>query len=349
LEKSQVDLSLVPDDFFSRLPKVDLHRHLEGSVRLSTLLELAETHAIHIPPNTRLETLVQVQASDPRTSRNFLSKFKVQHPFYCSLDAIERIAAEAVEDAAADGVIHLELRFTPTSLAKARDLPVDEVMDRVISSANQAAARAKIWICLIASVNRHDSPRLAERVARLALERQADGLAALDLAGDEVNFPAQPFFPAIKAAAAGGLAIVVHAGEWGGPENVREALAELNAVRIGHGVRILEDPAVVALAQERGTTFEVCITSNYQTGVILNIDQHPLRKMLAAGLNVTINTDDPCISRIQLSDEYHTASSRLGLPLPALYKQIIAAARASFLPADERDQLIARLNADLSL
>jgi adenosine deaminase len=333
----------VPDDFFTRLPKVDLHRHLEGSVRLSTLVELAKTHAIQIPTDTQLEALVQMQPDDPRTAFNFLSKFKAQHPFYCTLEAIEQIAAEAVEDAAADGVWHLELRFTPTSLARARSLPVDGVMDQVIASSKQAAEACGISLCLIASVNRHDRPELATRVAYLALERRADGIAALDLAGAEANFPAQPFFKALRAAAAGGLAITVHAGEWSGPENVREALVELNAVRIGHGVRIVEDSAVVALARKMGTVFEVCLTSNYQTGVVDDLKQHPILRMIDAGLNVTINTDDPGISRIRLSDEYRLACQQLGFSLSQLYEFILTAARASFLDERSRQRLAAEL------
>jgi adenosine deaminase len=342
-----MDSSSARDDFFTRLPKVDLHRHLEGSIRLSTLLELAKSHAIQIPAGTQLEKLVQVQEEDPRTASNFLSKFKAQHPFFCSLEAIEQIAAEAVEDAAMDGVRHLELRFTPTSLARARDLSAAEVMDRVIASVTESAARCGISICLIASVNRHDSPALAEMVANLALERRSDGISALDLAGDEVNFPAQPFFTALRTAAAGGLAVTVHAGEWGGPDHVREALEELGVVRIGHGVRILEDPAVVAVAVKQQAVFEVCITSNYHTGVVPQIREHPIVRMMAAGLNVTINSDDPAISRIRLSGEYRLASEELGLTLGQLQDCIVAAARASFLAERARHNLIEELQRDL--
>jgi adenosine deaminase len=338
-----MDSSSAPDDFFTRLPKVDLHRHLEGSIRLSTLLDLAKSHAIQLPAETPLERLVQVQEEDPRTASNFLSKFKAQHPFFCSLEAIEQIAAEVVEDAAVDGVRHLELRFTPTSLARARNLPVADVMDRIITNARQSVAQWGISICLIASVNRHDSPPLAEMVAKLALERRSDGISALDLAGDEVNFPAQPFFSALRTAAAGGLAVTMHAGEWGGPEHVREALEELNVVRIGHGIRILEDPDVVALAVKKQAVFEVCITSNYQTGVVPEIQQHPLARMMAAGLNVTIKSDDPGISRIRLSGEYRLASKELGLTLRQLKDCILAAARASFLEEHARRQLVEEL------
>ncbi|MEN4042511.1 MAG: adenosine deaminase [Anaerolineaceae bacterium] len=339
-------LSSAPDDLFTRLPKVDLHRHLEGSLRLSTLLELARTHAIPLPADSGLETLVQVQPGDPLTPINFLAKFKALHPFYCSLAVIERMAVEAVEDAAADGVRLLELRFTPTSLARTRGLAVDAIMDCVISGARRAAARCGMRLNLIASINRHDSPALGELAARLALERRGEGIAAIDLAGDEVNCPAQPFIPALHIAAAGGLPVVVHAGEWGGPENVRQALQDLNASRIGHGVRVLEDAQVTALAKDRQAAFEVCITSNYQTGVVTAIEQHPIRQMIAAGLQVTLNSDDPGISGIRLSDEFRLAHQRLGISLAQLRHLTLCAARASFLTSAERQALLHELSRD---
>jgi adenosine deaminase len=332
-------LSSIPDDLFTRLPKVDLHRHLEGSLRLNTLLELAREQTIALPAGIPLEALVQVQPDDPRTSANFLAKFLALRPFYGSLEVIERIAAEAVEDAAADGIRHLELRFTPTSLARARALPVDAVIDAVISSARRAAVRCGASLVLIASVNRHDSPALAEVVARLALERRSE-IGALDLAGDEASCPAQPFRNMLQSAAGEGMAVTIHAGEWGGPENVREALTELHAARIGHGVRVMEDPAVVALAHDSKAAFEVCLTSNLQTGVVADLADHPVKKMLAAGLNVTLNSDDPGISAIRLSGELRLAHRELGLSMAQLREITLSAARASFLTAPDRQRLL---------
>ena len=133
--------------------------------------------------------------------------------------------------------------------------------------------------------------------------------------------------------------MTIHAGEWGGAANVREALEIFNADRIGHGVRVLEDPSTVALARERGTTFEVCVTSNYQTGVVPASKEHPLMKMLKEGLNVTLGTDDPSISQITLTDEYHRVCEDMDLSLPKLKERILAAAKAAFLPDQERQKL----------
>ena len=143
--------------------------------------------------------------------------------------------------------------------------------------------------------------------------------------------------------------MTIHAGEWGPATNVKEAIEELSAERVGHGVRVLEDEAIVALARERGTAFEVCVTSNYQSGVIGSLDTHPLMKMLDVGLNVTINTDDPSISRITLSHEYYTACEDLRMTQTTLRQRIVAAAQACFLPESEKEKLVTQLHKDLKL
>jgi adenosine deaminase len=190
---------------------------------------------------------------------------------------------------------------------------------------------------------------LAEQVAWLAVEHLDDGMVAVDLAGNEAEFATEPFYGVIKEARQSGLHVTIHAGEWGPATNVKEAIEELGAERVGHGVRVLENENIVALARERGTAFEVCVTSNYQSGVVGSLDTHPLMKMLDAGLNVTINTDDPSISRITLSHEYHTACEDLRMPQPILKQRIVAAAQACFLPEHEKEKLVKQLNKDLKL
>jgi adenosine deaminase len=276
-----------------------------------------------------------------------LAKLSTLRLFYRTPEIIRRIAYEVVADAAADHVLHLELIFTPVALSRARGFALAEVMDWVAESAMQAGRDFGISTRLIASVNRHESVELAEQTAGLAAERICKGIVGLNLAGNEVEFSALPFTDVFRQAKQAGLAISVHAGEWGGAGNVREALEILEADRIGHGVHILEDLQVVALARQKGTAFEVCITSNYQTGSIPNLKQHPLAKMLEAGLIVTINTDDPSISQIALSDEYSLALETLGLERETLNSCIRAAAGASFLPVDEKVRLLEKINQEL--
>ena len=337
-------------NMYRALPKVELHRHLEGSLRLDTMLDIARQHGMTIPADVlRLSTLVQVQEEDKFTFQNFLSKFNTLRMFYRSPDVIHRITREAIEDAAKDNVKYMELRFTPVALSRAERFPLHDVIDWVITSAKEAAEKHNINVKLIASVNRHESTELAEQVAWLAAEHINNGLVALDLAGNEAEFPSQPFNGIFKEARQAGLHVTIHAGEWGPAQHIKEAIEELGAERIGHGVRVLEDANITALAKERGTAFEVCITSNYQSGVVESLETHPVMKMLRCGINVTINTDDPSISRITLSNEYYNACDELHMPQYTLRKRIVAAAQAGFLPDEEKEKLVQQLKTDLKM
>lgn len=336
-------------NYYQSLPKVDLHRHLEGSLRLKTMLEIARSGGITVPINTGpLSNLVQVQKSEPSTFQNFLAKFSTLRLFFRSPEVIYRITREAVEDAALDNVRYLELRFTPVALSRAEHFALGDVMDWVCDSARSAAREFGVKVGLIVSVNRHEIVELAEQVAWLAASRLNKGLVGLDLAGNEAEFPAGPFASIFREARQAGLKVTIHAGEWGGPGNVREALELFKADRIGHGVRVVEDPSAVALARERGAAFEVCVTSNYQTGVSPSLQRHPLMKMLEDGLYITIGTDDPSISQITLSDEYQRACEELGMTRLTLKERILAAARAGFLPEAERKKLVEELKKDLN-
>ncbi len=337
-----------PAEFFRSLPKVDLHRHLEGSIRIKTLSEIGRNLGIHTKDTAALRPLVEVGEDEPYTFENFLSKFATLRLFYRSPDVIGRITREAIEDAAKDNVRHLELRFTPFALSKAEGFPLDQVMDWVIEGARSGDEEYGVTTRLIASVNRHESPDLAEQVAWLAMERKYQGIVGLDLAGNEAEFPADPFLGILKEAKQEGLNVTIHAGEWGGASNVAQAINEFGANRIGHGVRVVEDASVMELARASKTVFEVCLTSNLQSGVVSKFSRHPFKRMVGAGLNVTLNTDDPSISRITLSEEYRRACEVLDLPIESLKGMIIAAAQAAFIPADEKKTLVADLEKKLN-
>jgi adenosine deaminase len=335
--------------YYHSLPKVELHRHLEGSLRLKTMLEIARAGGITVPINTGpLSSLVQVQKSEPFTYQNFLAKFSTLRLFYRSPEVIHRITREAVEDAALDNIRYLELRFTPVALSRAEHFSLGDVMDWVCESALHAAREFGLKVGLIASVNRHEIVELAEQVAWLAADRISRGLVGLDLAGNEAEFSAQPFVGVFREAHQAGLKVTIHAGEWGGSDNVRQAMEVFNAERIGHGVRVVEDASTVAMARERGVVFEVCVTSNYQTGVAPSLHTHPMMQMLRDGLCITIGTDDPSISQITLSDEYRRACEELEMPRQMLKERILAAAGASFLPEVEREKLVSELRKELN-
>ena len=319
-------------------------------MRLATMLDIARQHGMTIPADVlRLSTLVQVQEEDKFTFQNFLSKFNTLRMFYRSPDVIHRITREAIEDAAKDNVRYMELRFTPVALSRAERFPLHDVINWVVASAREAAQKNNMAVRLIASVNRHESADLAEQVAWLAAEHMEDGVVALDLAGNEAEFPSLPFYGVFKEARQAGLHVTIHAGEWGPAVHVKEAIEELGAERIGHGVRVLEDESIAALARERKTGFEVCVTSNYQSGVVASLESHPLMKMFEYGLNITINTDDPSISRITLSHEYYAACDELQMPQFTLKERIVAAAQAGFLQDTEKQQLVSQLKNELKL
>ena len=330
------------------LPKVDLHRHLEGSLRLETMLELVKREGLDLPQEeAALRTLVQVQPHGPHTSANFLAKFGYARKFFTSPEVIRRVTKEAIADAAAEKICYLELHFTPVALAEAGGFPLTEVVDWVIEAASIAKLEYALQLGLIASVNRQEAVGLAEKVTQIAIDQMDRGIVGLSLAGDEAGYPTEPFEPVFAAAQEAGLGITIHAGEWNGAEKVRHALEKMGARRIGHGVRVIEDPEVVAMARDRHAVFEVCLTSNVQSGVVPSISAHPLPQMVQAGLQVTLNTDDPGISDICLSTEYALAVEELGFSTVSLTGFILTAIQASFLPQPEKTALESDLIAAL--
>lgn len=321
-------------------PKIELHRHMEGSLRLETIAEIAREHQLDLPGHDleALRPLVQVTEA-PYTHRRFLSKFTILRHFYQSRQVIERVAYETVADAALDNVRYLELRFTPLALAKTRGFPLEQVTRWTIESIRQAEADHDIQVNLIISINRHEPVELGAKMANLALLFK-DEISGLDLTGDEAAVPPQPFSGIFQQAQQAGLWITAHAGEWEGPQSIRDALEYLGATRIGHGVRSAEDADLVEELRERQIALEVCPTSNIQSGVFANPQDHPLRHLLKKGVPVSINTDDPGVSNITLTDEYAFAVRELGLSASDLKQTILGAARAAFLPEPSRDRLV---------
>ena len=285
------------------LPKVDIHRHFEGSLRLSTLSEIARMFKMDVPSEPeRLAPMVQMVEEVP-DFQVFLAKFGTLRKFYQSPTIIKRIAYEVVADAAMDNVKYLELRFSPQALAAQKGFPLEDVTDWVIESVREAAEDFNIIVNLIITLVRHDPMHLAEKVARIAMDRKNQGIVALDLAGDEVHFPADLFTGLFREAKQEGLKITIHAGEWTGAESVRQAIVDIEADRIGHGVRALEDDSVMAILRERKIPLEMSLASNEQPGSVTSIIDHPLKEMWRRGIKVTLNTDDPTICNVTMTDE----------------------------------------------
>jgi adenosine deaminase len=333
------------------LPKVDLHRHLEGSLRLETLAEIAQEHGIDLPSYDieYLRPFATWTSEETPDFRRFIAKFAFLRRFYPTKEAVERVAYEAVADAAADSIKYLELRFNPVALSRAQGAPLDDVVSWVSDSVAKAERDCKIRTYLILQIGRDESLDIASQITEIAIARQNNGIKGLDLAGYEVEYPARRFADIFQRAQREGLGITVHAGEEGGAENVREAIEMLGARRIGHGVRSIENSDVVHLVRGRGVTLEVCPTSNLQTAVVRRFWQHPLPDLLALNLRVTINTDDPSISDTTLTDEYMTAMLAMGVTLDQIKHMILTGIAGSFQPPDERKQMAQWFQKELGL
>lgn len=324
------------------LPKIELHRHLEGSIRLTTMVEVAEQFGIEMP-EYEVETLrpfVQVMPGEYRSDKTFLGKFKTIRQFFLSTDIIARMAREAVEDAANDNVKYMELRFTPKALCNICKCTPHEILSLVCDTVAAASADYGIQTRLIVSINRHEGFDIAEQALQAALAHRDRGVVGFDMGGDEAAFPASLFLDLFRRAKAEGMRITLHAGEWEGAQSVWDAVGNLGAERIGHGIKALEDPGVIAILAERGIVLEVCPSSNVDSGIVSELAVHPLPELVKNGVRVTLNTDDPLISNITLSDEIFRAVQHMGLTLDDVKQHTMIAANAAFLTREERAALV---------
>ena len=332
------------------LPKVELHRHLEGSLRLTTLDEINREFHLGFPEDDMEVFRGYVQITDEGGDyRTFLSKFVNLRRFYQTPEIIQRFAYEAVADAAADNIRYMELRFTPMAAAKAQNFALEEVTDWVIDAVARAQKDFPIKVRLIVSFNRNEDVSIGQRATRIAIDNKNHGIVGIDLAGDEANYSAEPFTFLFQQAMQEGLGTTVHAGEWAGVQNVLYAIEMIGAQRIGHGVKVMDNSSAIALARERGTVFEVCVTSNVQSGVFQRFIDHPFKIMYDIGLKATLNTDDPTVSNITLADEAHIVAASMGFTLDDLKQMTLMAAEASFLPPEEKQQLMEQLKKELGL
>lgn len=328
-------------------PLVELHRHLDGNVRLETVLELGQQHGLPLPARDAEGLRPHVQVTEPTPDLvSFLAKFEWLQRVMVDLDAVARIARENVEDAAAEGIDHVELRFSPYFMAEKHGLDPLEVTaavcDAVATARGDLESRGtQIGVGLIVILSRTYGPETVVVELEAALRHRQRGVVALDLAGDEAGFPGELFLEHFRRAREAGLHLIAHAGEAAGPESVRQAVLGLGAERIGHGIRSLEDPEVVELLRQRRIPLEVCPTSNVQTSTVASYAEHPLPQFLELGLVVTLNTDDPSISGIDLAHEYRVAREEMGLTEAQLRTLQENALEAAFLSPEARGRLLA--------
>jgi len=324
------------------LPLLDLHRHLDGSVRLETVIDLAQRHGIDLPAADAegLRPHVQVVEAEPDLM-TFIGKFRWLTAVLADPAACRRVAYENVEDAAREGIDYLELRFSPLFMAAPHGLAPEAVVEAVVDGAEAGARDTGVGVKLIGIVSRHLGVEAGHRELDAVLSQQ-DRIVALDLAGDEARFPAAWFAGHFRRARDAGLRVTVHAGEAAGAESVWSALRDLGADRIGHATRAREDPALIDHLAINAVGIEMNLTSNVQTSSIPSLCDHPLRELLERGLLATINTDDPTISGIDLRHEYNVAAPEAGLSRDQIRCAQANALEIAFLDNDERRLLQAR-------
>ena len=319
-----------------RLPLIDLHRHLDGNMRLSTILELGKKHGVKLPGATidELRPHVQVMERQPGVMA-FISKMLWMTTGIADPDACRRIAHENVEDAKREGIDYIELRFSPWFMAAPHRLDPTRVVAAVVKGATAGAQATGVRVNLIGILSRTYGPEIARKELEALLTQRAN-IVALDLAGDEANFPARLFTEHFRRGRDAGWRVTVHAGESAGPESVWEALRLLGAERIGHGVRAMENTALLDFLAENHIGIEANLTSNVQTSTVPDLASHPLRKTLERGLVASINTDDPGVSGIDLRHEFEVAAPEAGLSQAQIRQAQINALETAFLAPEQR-------------
>jgi adenosine deaminase len=331
-----------------KLPLIDLHRHLDGAIRLETVVELAQQKGVALPADDvaglRPHVVVEGKAAG---LMDFIGRFRYLTAILTDLDACRRVAYENVEDAMREGIDYVELRFSPWFMAEPNGLApegvVEAVADGIIAGERDFGVRAQI----IGIMSRtYDTETCHHELDALLAHR--DHLVAIDLAGDEQKFPARLFRDHFRRARDAGLRVTVHAGEVDGPPSVWDAIRELGASRIGHGIHSLQDPELVDYLVEQGIGLEVNITSNVQIGTVDDYAAHPVKEILDRGILANLNTDDPAISGIDLRHEFEVAAPRAGLSPEQARRAQANALEMAFLPEEEKAALLQRKRAQIT-
>ena len=325
------------DEALRALPKVELHCHLELTARHSLLKELLAAKGKHIDDaQFRRELLITEPVGDLPTLLNI---FLGHRDLLDSPEVVERMTYECCEDMSANGVRLLELRYAPSFLCDAHPgLSPDAMHGAILRGVERAERDFPIAVGLIALLQRIKTAEENRYWLDFAIEKKADFLA-VDLADNELAYGPSSFAPLFDRAKSEGFAVTIHAGEAEGPQaaqNIRDSIELLHADRIGHGVRILEDPSVLEFVRDRGTVLELCPTSNWLSGVCPTRESHPFRQIMEAGIRTTVNTDDPGIMNISIMDEYRLLRDAMGFTAQE-FKQINDWGReACFIPENRK-------------
>ena len=322
-----------------KLPLTDIHRHLDGNIRAQTILELGRQFNLTLPASDldALRPHVQVTETQPDLV-SFLQKLDWGVKVLGNLDACRRVALENVEDAARAGIHYAELRFSPGYMAMHHQLPVAGVVEAVIDGIQAGCQQHDIKVRLIGIMSRTFGEEACLRELEGFLAHR-DQITAVDLAGDELGFPGSEFLSHFNRARDAGFRVTVHAGEAAGAESIWQAIRELGAERIGHGVKAIEDAALMDFLAEHQIGIESCLTSNLQTSTVSSLARHPLKRFLQHGILATLNTDDPAVQGIELAYEYQVAAPQAGLSSAEIRQAQENGLTIAFLSEQEKNVL----------
>lgn len=326
-------------ELLALLPKAELHCHLDGSMRIATIEELAHTHRVPLPAADTEQLRAILQVSETCNSlEEYLRPFDITVSVLQTPDALQRATYELAQDCAAENIRYLEIRFAPM-LHTQGGLSLTQVLEAVIRGKQLAEQQWRIRIGIILCGLRHTPPEATLRVAELAVAFKNRGVVGFDLAGAEKQFPAKDHREAFYLIVNNNINTTAHAGEAAGPESIHQALHYIHANRIGHGTRLRESGDLLNYVNDHRIPLEMCITSNIQTKAVQSYDRHPIKNYYDFGLRVTINTDNRLISNTTLTDEYQKAIDLYGFRPEDIREIILNGFKSGFMPYSEKARM----------
>ncbi|HET7322553.1 MAG TPA: adenosine deaminase [Longimicrobiaceae bacterium] len=322
-----------------RLPKAELHVHLDGSLRPDTMLELAAEYGVQMPKTDPEELRDYMHVNDATNLVDYLARFDTTLSVMQTGDALERIAYELAEDLAKENVRYAEIRYSPI-LNSQGGLPLTETVEAPLRGLRRAEEEFGIRTGIIICGIRNMEPATSRDLADLTVAFKNRGVVAFDLAGAEYNYPAKKHRDAFFTVINKNMAATIHAGEAYGPESIHQALHYCKADRIGHGTRLYEDPDLMQYVRDFRIPVEICLTSNVQTHAVPSFGEHPLRLYFDEGIVLSLNTDNRLMSATTVTEEYWRAHEHLGFTWPELVDIALMSFDSAFLPWDEKQALI---------
>ncbi len=330
-----------------RLPKTDLHCHLDGCLRPRTLLALADEQGVKLPER-RLPQLTRLLQAGKRTRNlaDYLKIFDLTLSVLQEKHALHRVAYELAEDAAAENVRHLEVRYSPV-LHRQQRLGYDDIVEPVIAGLAAAGAKHGLSTGVIICGIRSLSPRVSYELAEVAVAYKGRGVLGFDLAGQEKDYPAKAHRDAFLLVLKNNVNLTVHAGEAFGPASISQALHQCGAHRIGHGTRLHEDPDLLRYVNDHRIPLEVCLSSNVQTRAVRSMAAHPFGGYFHAGLRVTLNTDSRLVSATTVSREIALAERAFQLGPYEVKRILMNGFKSAFLPYADKARTLRRVNLEI--